>query len=104
MNSYEKAILISGEDKITVTKIAIETEKEAIYTGCYKAFAIAAGPCTYISGDKIENIFENLEHTRPLMEGVSIDVFRTARNNGFRIETPNNQEAKHQYFSLVLTE
>ena len=42
LDCYDKAILIRGEDKITVTRIAIETEKESYSSGCHKAFALQA--------------------------------------------------------------
>ena len=36
------------------------------------------------------------------MEGCGIDVFQTARNNGFTIDTLRDRDDDHNYFGLVL--
>lgn len=41
---------------------------------------------------------------RPLMEACGIDVFKTARNNGFLIDTQKETYGKWNYFALVLLE
>ena len=104
INYYEKAILIHGNDKATVTKIALETEKEAFLSGCYKAFAYGAGPCKLSPEDDSIDSGENIEQERPLLDAVGIDVFQTARNNGFRIDILYSPEIRPNYFSLVLIE
>jgi len=42
------------------------------------------------------------ENARPSMEACGIDVFATARNNGFIIETLDSIRCKGNYFGLVL--
>ena len=42
--------------------------------------------------------------TVPSMEGCGIDVFATARNNGFTINTVKEKTDQHNYFGLVLFE
>jgi hypothetical protein len=41
---------------------------------------------------------------RPLMEACGIDVFKTARNNGFVIDTRKETCGRWNYFALVLGE
>lgn len=41
---------------------------------------------------------------RPLMEACGIDVFKTARDNGFQIDTKKETYGKWNYFALVLLE
>jgi len=41
---------------------------------------------------------------RPLMEACGIDVFKTARDNGFEIDTKKETYGKWNYFALVLLE
>jgi len=104
LNCYEKAIIIHGNDKATITKIALETEKEAFLSGSYKAFAFGAGPCKLSLEDDSLDSVENNEQERPLVEAVGIDIFQTARNNGFRIDILYSPEVRPNYFSLVLVE
>jgi len=41
---------------------------------------------------------------RPSMEACSVDVYATARKNGFSIDVRKSKEEKPAYFGLVLTE
>jgi hypothetical protein len=41
---------------------------------------------------------------RPLMEACGIDVFKTARNNGFQIDTRKEMYGGWNYFALLLVE
>jgi hypothetical protein len=42
--------------------------------------------------------------TRPMMEACGIDVFKTARHNGFDIDTRKETYGRWNYFALVLIE
>ena len=41
---------------------------------------------------------------RPMMEACGIDVFKTARHNGFDIDTRKEVYGRWNYFALVLIE
>jgi len=41
---------------------------------------------------------------RPLMEACGIDVFKTARANGFEIDTRKETHGGWNYFALLLVE
>jgi len=47
---------------------------------------------------------EKSKVARPLMEACGIDVFKTARDNGFQIDTKKETYGKWNYFALVLLE
>lgn len=75
-------------------------EKMAFYDGFYKAFGFGAYPCIYCEhqhcvaeeepGIVDESIRRKCRHpdlVRPTMEGAGMDVFATANNVGWRLET-----------------
>ena len=41
---------------------------------------------------------------RPMMEACGIDVFKTARRNGFEIDTRKETYGRWNFFALVLME
>jgi len=41
---------------------------------------------------------------RPLMEACGIDVFKTARDNGYQVDTKKETYGQWNYFALVLLE
>ncbi|MDT3698711.1 MAG: DUF2284 domain-containing protein [Thermincola sp.] len=46
----------------------------------------------------------NSKAVRPLMEACGIDVFKTARDNGFQIDTKKETYGRWNYYALVLLE
>ena len=102
---YKTAILIHGDDRTDVTRIASELERRMFLDGYHKAFAMGSGPCRLcekcnVKKGKCLNAYE----ARPAMEACGIDVFATARANGYPIEVVKNRKSKQNYYSLVLTE
>lgn len=104
LNSYDKAIIIQGNDNALITNIAMETENEAFLSGSYKAFALGAGPCKLTPDSVPLEGFKEADLKRPFLNAVGIDAFQTARNNGFRIDVLYSPEIKPNYISLVLIE
>ena len=62
-----------------------------------------AGPCCICEKCALETC-RFPKKTVPSMEGCGIDVFKTARNNGFKIEPLKEREEEHNYFGLILLE
>ena len=88
-----------------MSEMAVTIEREIFLDGYYKAFAMGAGPCQLCGQCNIaNNECINAEKARPAMEACGIDVFQTARNNGYQIEVVKNQSCKQNYFALVLIE
>ena len=104
IRSYKKAILIHGNDHTDISDIAVKLEKEIFLKGYYKAFAFGAGPCRLCSTCNVKNPCRNSEEARPSMEAAGIDVFKTARRNGFKINVLKDTRCKGNYFGLVLIE
>jgi predicted metal-binding protein len=106
LGCYKKALLIhcqSGSKK-DISKITVEIEKEAFFAGYYKAWAMGAGPCRLCPSCDVTALCRHSYKARPSMEACGIDVFQTARSNGFTIQTLDSQNCKANYFALVLIE
>jgi len=102
---YKNAILIHGDDHTDVSRIAVKLERQAFLDGYHKAFAMGSGPCRLcndcnLKGKECRHAYE----ARPAMEACGIDVFKTARNNGFPIEVVKNQNCEQNYYGVVLME
>ena len=75
----------------------------AFLDGYYKAIAFGSGPCLICKECSVEYC-RFPKKTVPSMEGCGIDVFSTARNNGFKVEPVKERADQHNYFGLVLLE
>jgi len=102
----KKTILIhyqSGLEK-SISKIVLQTEKEAFLAGYYKALGMGAGPCSLCKECNITGECKHREKARPSLEACGIDVFSTARDNGYAIDTLYSAKCKANYFGIVLME
>jgi predicted metal-binding protein len=104
LDCYKKAILIHrrSDDVANMSKVVVQLEKEAFLAGYYKALAMGSGPCMLCAQCNLKGRCRHGENARPSMEACGIDVFATARNNGFIIETLDSIRCKGDYFGLVL--
>lgn len=103
---YKKAILIhcNSGSKADISKIVVKIEKEAFFAGYYKALGMGAGPCRLCASCNVKGLCRHGYKARPSMEACGIDVYYTARANGFKIETIDSPRCKANYFGLVLIE
>ena len=102
IDGYRRAILFEaglGEPK----KIAVALEREAFLAGYYKAFGLGAGPC-YLCKEEcaFDRGCRHAETARPAMEACGIDVYATARANGFKIEVVRDSSDEQHYFGVLL--
>jgi predicted metal-binding protein len=108
LNCFQKAILIhchKGSSRYRdISKIVLEIEKEAFLTGYYKALGMGAGPCRLCAECNLTGECLHREKARPSMEACGIDVFCTARNNGYTIDTLGSTKCSADYFGIVLIE
>jgi predicted metal-binding protein len=106
LDCFKKAVLIycEGRSKKDISDIALEIEKQAFFAGYYKALAMGAGPCRLCQSCDTTALCKHAYKARPSMEACGIDVFTTARVNGFKIETLDSPQCKANYFALVLVE
>ena len=87
-------------------KMLTTLEGDMFKDGYYKALVFLCGPCSLCKecakpkgdpctfGDK----------ARASMEACGIDVYQTARNNGFFIETLHNRDQTQNCYSLMLAD
>jgi predicted metal-binding protein len=102
LSGYSSAILMRLPDESMATHDMIaKLERSIFLKGYYRAFGLPAGPC-----NRCEKC--NLEHcahprlARPSLEACGIDVYATARKNGFSIDVRKTRREKPTYFGLVL--
>ena len=114
LDSYQRALLFhietlsskNREKRKKFIRTLIDLEGEMFKDGDYKAFIFLAGPCDVCrgcaktTGDSCNNRYR----ARPSMEACGIDVFQTARNNGFHIETLRDETELRNTFCLMLVD
>lgn len=103
IDSYKKAILVHTRELGNVTKIIVRLEREIFLAGFYKALGFGSGPCS-VCRSCPEDGCSHPEKARPSMEACGIDVFATARGNGFPINVVKNEKSEQNYYGVVLIE
>ncbi|MCX7817518.1 MAG: DUF2284 domain-containing protein [Syntrophales bacterium] len=115
LDSYRRAILFHVEapyskerakNMVAYLENLAKLEGEMFKDGYYKAFVMLAGPCVLC---KECGLIEGVPcrfpaRTRPSMEACGIDVFQTARNNGFFIKTLREKTETQNLFCLMLVD
>ncbi|MDI6886465.1 MAG: DUF2284 domain-containing protein [archaeon] len=131
---YEKALIARFEDVQPNLKVPPEhihhflwdailkmhdtmfgLERHAFLSGYYQAFAMGALPCSYCDDclpertgfvlDQASKRFcEHQDKARPSMEGCGIDVFKTVRKVGYKLEVRTSPYEKLTFFGLLLIE
>jgi predicted metal-binding protein len=109
VDSYEKAILLHQRlDKGRKTKRFNETifrlEVEIFLDGYYKAWSMGSGPCRLCKECNLTGLCRHGYEARPSMEACGIDVFKTARDNGFPIDVVRSLEETRNVFGVILVE
>ena len=91
---------------MSVTACASFSKQSGFLDGYYKAFVMLAGPCVLCKEcGKVEGVPCRLPaKTRPAMEACGIDVFQTARNNGFSITTLKEKSETQNLYCLMLVD
>jgi len=102
LKQFRKAILVHGDDYTDIRGIVSRLEREAFLSGYYKAYGMGAGPCDLCNRCNVNKPCKKPYEARPSMEASGIDVFQTARKNGYKIEVLKSPECKGNYFGLVL--
>lgn len=102
LSSYKYAILVHGSAYTNIHALIPELEQEIFLDGYFKAFGMGAGPCQLCA--KCAKFCRHPEKTRPSMEGCGIDVYSTARANGYPIKVLKDGDRKGNYYGIVLIE
>jgi predicted metal-binding protein len=107
LDSYEKALLAHFTEtpghKPAPTEVVVRLERDIFLDGHYKAFALGAGPCN-LCKDCSMKVCRHAEKARPSLESCGIDVFQTARNNGYEIKVVKDYNSLVNRYAIVLIE
>ena len=109
VDSYQKAILVhrrlpKGEKTRDFNQTLVKLEIKIFLGGYYKAWSMGSGPCRLCKECDLTAPCEHGLQARPSMEACGIDVFKTARDNGFPIEVVRTHEEERNIFGLILVE
>jgi predicted metal-binding protein len=109
IDSYQKAILLhrrlprGGKTK-PFNEVIVDLEIKIFLDGYYKAWSMGSGPCRLCKECDLTASCRHGLQARPSMEACGIDVFKTARDNGFPIEVVRTYEEQRNIFGLILVE
>ena len=102
LDEYTHVLLIHGDAYTDIRTIVAALEREIFLDGFYKAFGMGAGPC-YLCA-KCGKFCKHPDIARPSMEASGIDVYATARGNGFPLDVVKTRACPENYYGLVLLE
>jgi predicted metal-binding protein len=103
LGCYERCLLVHGDEWTDIQEIVSALEREIFLDGYHKAFGMGSGPCSMCASCPKQGC-RHPERARPSMEACGIDVFATARANGFPIEVLRSTGCAGNYYGLVLIE
>jgi predicted metal-binding protein len=118
IDSYQEAILLhrkvekeewaerSDENRLRLEfqKAVVGLEIEIFLDGYYKAWSMGSGYCRLCKKCDPKGFCRHGFEARPAMEACGIDVFKTARDNGFHIDVVRTPEDNMNLFGVVLIE
>lgn len=86
-----------------IRQAALAVSRQLFLDGYYKTIAFGSGPCMLCDTCTLDRC-RFPKKALPSMEGCGIDVFATARANGYEIHTVKEKGVGDRYFGLVLFE
>ena len=101
IDCYKRAILVHCKRNSSPKRIAADLEREIFLSGFYRAFGLGDGPCRLCGKCNLEKCIHPRE-ARPSMEACGIDVYTTARANGFPIEVVRDRSCDQNYYGVIL--
>ncbi|HMK52366.1 MAG TPA: DUF2284 domain-containing protein [Thermodesulfobacteriota bacterium] len=109
IDSYRESILLhqrlgKGERGRNFNATVVRLEIKIFLDGNYKAWSMGSGPCRLCKECDLTAPCKHGFEARPSMESCGIDVFKTARDNGFPIEVVKTHEEERNIFGLILVE
>ena len=109
VDAYEKAILLhrklnTGEKSKDLTLRAVRLERDIFLDGYYKAWSMGSGPCRLCKTCDPSGFCQHGFDARPSMEACGIDVFKTARDNGFPIQVVRSHSEERNGYGIILVE
>jgi predicted metal-binding protein len=103
LDEYSTILLVHIAGWRDLRGLMPKLERAAFLDGFHKAFGVSAGSCRLCDECNLKSCVHPRE-ARPSMEACGIDVYRTARTNGFPIEVCRTRESEQNYYGLLLVE
>lgn len=103
ISDYTTGLLVQFKGDVRATKKIIEIEKYVFLKNYYKVISFGAGPCSMCK-ECPEAECRIPANVRPSMEACGIDVYKTARDNGFPINVLTMKEEAETCYGLILVE
>jgi len=102
LKGYSHAILMRLPDEsMTTHNMVAKLERHVFLSGYHSALGLPAGPCERCQKCNLQHcLYPRL--ARPSLEACGIDVYTTARKNGFQIEVLRSKRQKPTYFGILL--
>lgn len=113
IDSYQRAILLhhhiaSGAKRREETKrfnqSVVQLEIDIFLQGHYKAWSMVSGPCRLCKECDLAQPCQKGMEARPSLEACGVDVFQTARGNGFPIKVVQTHDEEQNIFGLILVD
>jgi predicted metal-binding protein len=113
LTEYSRGLLVQAKDidlsrqsgvLLKLRRAVTGIEREMFLDGYYKAFGMASGPCDVCRTCDTGSPCRHPYQARPSMEACGIDVYQTARNNGFTLEVVRSGDSLCSFMSLILIE
>ena len=104
IDGYQRAILIHCKPGVDAKGLVATLEREVFLAGYYKAaLAPGCGPCRLCENCTFDSCLHP-DRARPSMEACGVDVFATARANGFRIEVVTDRCCDQDDYGVALVD
>jgi predicted metal-binding protein len=103
IDCYQRAILIHCKPGVRVKTLIVKLEREVFLAGYYKAFGLGEGPCFLCEECNLTRCV-HADQARPSLEACGVDVFATARGNGFPLEVVTDPSSDQNYYGVLLVD
>ncbi len=109
LDAYRKAILLhrrfeKGQKTKELNQGVVRLEREIFLDGYYRAWSMGSGPCRLCEKCNPSGFCQHGLEARPSMEACGIDVFKTARDNGFPIKVVRTRDEERNCYGLILVD
>lgn len=106
VSCYKRAVLLHAHDNAVINDIIPRLEQKIFLAGYYKALGFGSGPCRICENRGLKcDTRRPCRYpviARPAMEACGMNVFETARSNGFHIEVVRSHKQADDYYGVVL--
>lgn len=103
VSEFSLGLLVHFGGNADVTGAIVRIERELFLRNHYKAIGFGAGPCRLCETCP-DGECAHPDKARPSMEACGIDVYMTARDNGFPIDVLTSYGDAENCYGLVLVE